>query len=61
MVVIDAMPKAFCTSGSAARLAQAKPRLLSLCKRLRDTYDIYVITNCIYTKEGPHGGNQLPP
>src|SRR5258708_14216919 len=23
----------------------------ALCKRLRDTYDIYVITNDIYTKE----------
>ena len=23
----------------------------ALCKRLRDTYDVYVITNDIYTKE----------
>jgi hypothetical protein len=34
------------------QLAQARPRSSkTLCKRLRNTYDIYVITNDIYTKE----------
>src|SRR4051812_50122852 len=34
----------------AARLAQTAP-VEALCKQLRDNYEIYVITNVIYTKE----------
>jgi urease accessory protein len=41
-----------CGSGLAAPVGSGKTALVeALCKRLRDIYDLYVITNDIYTKE----------
>jgi urease accessory protein len=40
-----------CELASVVRFAQATALVEALCKLLRDTYDIYVITNDMYTKE----------